>query len=135
MPDTEKTLCYAMANRDKELYTTTEEDVEAWFKTLRCTQSELRIAMAEILEADKRDELPSRSDDRMTAGELAQMMVAEHGGTFEMWERQCSIRYIFEFLTTSRNQDEAERKKTNRDKRTLILARYVESLRRKKSDG
>jgi hypothetical protein len=61
--------------------------------------------------------------------------LTNHGGTFEMWERQCSIDYVRNFIDTTCKQDEADQKKTHRERSTLILARYTDSLLRKAKNG
>ena len=129
-------LAYAMTHRDADLYTVEESQVKAWFKTIRATIDELRISMATIIDQSKRDELPVKKGAGITITQLAQMMVDNHGGTFEMWERQCSIDYIFDFIDTTCKQDEAEQKHVRNQKMTMILGRFTNSLLRKaKSNG
>jgi hypothetical protein len=132
----EVALAYAMAHRDNELFTVSEQDVLTWFKTIQATIEELRVCMAYIIDQSKRDSLPVKKGDGITVQQLAQLMVANHGGTFEMWERQCSIEYVFDFLDTACKQDEAEARKTHVQKATMILGRFTQSLSRKhKANG
>jgi len=129
-------LAYAMAHRDADLYTVEEPTVKAWFKTIRATIDELRVCMAIIIDQSKRDELPVRKGAGITVAQLAQLMVDNHGGTFDMWERQCSIDYVFDFIDTTNKQDEAEQKRAHNQKMTMILGRFTNSLLRKaKSNG
>ena len=135
-PSSEIALAYAMAHRDAELFTVQEPEVLSWFKTIKATIEELRVAMAVIIEQGRRDDLPVKKGEGITIPELAQLMVANHGGTFEMWERQCSIQYVFDFLDTTCKQDEAEAKKTHVQKATMILGRYTQAiLKRAKANG
>lgn len=129
------TLAYAMAHRDDDLSTVQDVDVKEWVKTIRATDDELRIAMACIIDADKRDQLECKADKGMTVAELAQHMVANYGGSFEMWERQCSIAYVFDFLETTSKQEEAEKKSAHVCKYTAILARYTDKLLRDSKNG
>jgi hypothetical protein len=131
MKNSEHALAYAMAHRDADLYTVTEEQIESWFKTIRATIQEVRHCLTIIIDQCKRDDLPVKEDNSITLAQLAQLMVDNHGGTFEMWERQCSIDYVRNFIDTTCKQDEAEQKKTRIEKATLILARYTQSLLRK----
>jgi hypothetical protein len=124
-------LAYAMAHRDDDLYLVSGQDVDRWFKTVRATQDELNECLAIIIDQSSRDDLPTSDDDKITLSQLAQLMVDNHGGNFEMWERQCSIDYVRNFIDTTCKQDEAEQKKTRIEKATLILARYTQSLLRK----
>ena len=91
--------------------------------------------MSCIIDQSKRDDLPIKEENKINLAQLAQMMVDNHGGTFEMWERQCSIDYIRNFIETTSKQDEAEQKKTRMEKQTLILARFTQSLLRKSRNG
>lgn len=131
MQHSEHALAYAMAHRDADLYMVSESDIEAWFKTIKATVQELRHCLTIIIDQCKRDDLPIKEDNSITLSQLAQLMVDNHGGTFEMWERQCSIDYVRNFIDTTCKQDEAEQKKTRIEKATLILARYTQSLLRK----
>jgi hypothetical protein len=135
MSDPEKALAYAMAHREAELYTVTESTVKDWFKGIQATIEELRVAMAVIIEQGARDVLPSKDKNRLTIAELAQMMVDQHGGTFDMWERQCSIDYVFDFLETTSKQEEAEKEKERTNKATIIMARYTNMLLRRAQNG
>jgi hypothetical protein len=132
----EVALAYAMAHRDTELFTVSEKEILTWFKTIQSTIEELRICMACVIDQGKRDSLPVKEGQGITVQQLAQLMVANHGGTFEMWERQCSIEYVFDFLDTTCKQDEAEARKTHVQKATMILGRFTQSLlKRSKSNG
>ena len=132
----ETALAYAMAHRDADLYTVEEPQVKAWFKTVRATIEELRVCMAIIIDQSKRDELPVRKGAGITVAQLAQLMVDNHGGTFDMWERQCSIDYVFDFIDTTNKQDEAEQKHARNQKMTMILGRFTNQLlKRHKSNG
>jgi hypothetical protein len=128
MSNPEKSLAYCMAHRDTELFTVTEKQVNAWFKTIRATLAEIRVCIYEIISLEFRDTIPSKKNDGFTISKLAQMMVAKFGGSFEMWERQCSIDYVFNFIDTQAKQDEAEAKKTHIEKATIILGRFTQSL-------
>jgi len=129
-------LAYAMAHRDADLYTVEEPTVKAWFKTIKATIDELRVCMAIIIDQSKRDELPVRKGAGITVAQLAQLMVDNHGGTFDMWERQCSIDYVFDFIETTCKQDEAEQKHNRNQKMTMILGRFTNKLlKRQKSNG
>ena len=135
MKNSEHALAYAMAHRDDDLFTVTEEQIEAWFKTIRSTVQEIRHALSIIIDQCKRDDLPVKEDNSITLAQLAQLMVDNHGGTFEMWERQCSIDYVRNFIDTTCKQDEADQKKTHRERSTLILARFTDSILRKSKNG
>lgn len=132
----EEALAYCMAHRDDDLSTVTEKQVKSWFKTIRATMSEIRLATYEIISLEFRDTLPTKKNDSFTIASLAQVMVARFGGSFEMWERQCSIDYIFNFLDTTSKQNEADEKKAHVDKYTMILGRFTQSLlKRSKQNG
>jgi hypothetical protein len=135
MSDPEKALAFAMAHREAELYTVTESTVKEWFAKIHATIEELRVAMAVIIEQGARDVLPSKDKNRLTIAELAQMMVDQHGGTFEMWERQCSIDYVFDFLETTSKQEEAEKKKERINRATMVMGRYTQSLLKRARNG
>ena len=131
----EEALCYAMAHREKDLYTTTEDEILEWFKTIQATVDEVREAMAAIIDASKRDSLPTNRKDIPTVQEIAQMMVDQHGGSFEMWERQCSLDYIFDFIETTSKQEQAEQKRNRVNRATMIMGRYTQSLLRRARNG
>jgi hypothetical protein len=136
MSCSEIALAYAMAHRDDDLFTVEEKQIKEWFKTIRATMDELRCAMAVIIDQSKRDDMPVKKGHGITIAQLAQIMVDNHGGTFEMWERQCSIDYIFNFLDTTNKQDEAEHKRARNEKYTMLLGRFTNSLLKKaKSNG
>jgi hypothetical protein len=136
MPCDEMALAYCAAHRDDDLSTVTEKQVRQWFKTIRATLAEIRIAVYEIVSLEFRDTVPTKKKDAFGISQLAQMMVSRFGGSFEMWERQCSIDYIFDFIDTTSKQSEAEETKMRIDKYTMILGRFTQSLLRKaKSNG
>lgn len=135
MEHSEEALAYAMAHRDDDLFTVCESQIMAWFKTIKATIQEVRLAMSIIIDESKRDDIPIKDDNKITLSQLAQMMVDNHGGTFDMWERQCSIDYVRNFIETTSKQDEAEQKKSRIEKATLILARFTDSLLRKSRNG
>jgi hypothetical protein len=132
----EVTMAYAMAHRDDDMYLIEVADIMKWFKSIRATVSEIRMAMSIIADNQKRDELPVRKGAGITVAQLAQLMVDNHGGTFDMWEKQCSIDYVFDFIDTTCKQDEAEQKHNRNQKMTMILGRFTNSLlKRHKSNG
>ena len=131
MPCDEMALAYCAAHRDDDLSTVTEKQVRQWFKTIRATLAEIRIAVYEIVSLEFRDTVPTKKKDAFGISQLAQMMVSRFGGSFEMWERQCSIDYIFDFIDTTSKQSEAEETKMRIDKYTMILGRFAQSLLRK----
>lgn len=135
LDNSECALAYAMAHRDDDLYTVTEEQIKQWFNSIKATRGEIQIALSIVIENSRRDDLPIKDDDKITLSQLAQMMVDNHGGTFDMWERQCSIDYIRNFIDTTSKQDEADHKKTRIEKSTVILARFTQSLLRKSRNG
>ena len=129
-------MAYAMAHRDDDLFFADEKIIMDWLKTVRATTCEIRISMAMIINNSKRDQLPIKKDSGLDITQLAQMMVDNHGGSFEMWERQCSIDYIFDFIDTTCKQDEAEQKHARNQKMTMILGRFTNQLlKRHKSNG
>lgn len=128
MSCSEKALAYCMAHRDDDLSTVTEKDVIRWFKTIRATLDEVRIAIYEIISLEHRDTLPSKKKSPFQISNLAQLMVSKFGGSFDMWERQCSIDYVFNFIDTLAKQDEAQAQKSHIEKSTAILARFTDSI-------
>jgi len=78
-----------------------DEMVKKWARRLRCTSSELVLAIDQVLEQDTEIE-NEPVDDHGTSisyGELSASIVAEAGGSPAMWERQVSIGYVLRMLT------------------------------------
>lgn len=131
MRKAELALAYSMANPSCDPYAITDATINEFERTLDCTLGQLRVAMADILMQGERDEVPSNKCDSVSIEELAQLMVATHGGTFEMWEAQCSIPYILDFLDTQAKQHQAEGHDMAKDRANMALAYYIIRLKRR----
>jgi hypothetical protein len=95
------------------------DTVRVWSRQLRVTPAELDCAISEMLEQedDGVEQPPTDSDEdtSTTLQELAAVMVATAGGSPEMWERQVSIRYVCDMLTTITAQNQVENRPSDAD--------------------
>ncbi len=128
-------LAYALAHRNDELYTITEEHVDKWAKTLTCTDDELEMACAIIIDGDRQDEIPIKDSEAITIHEMARMMMVSHGGTAEMWEKEVSIKFIYDFIDTLSKQHEEAGKSMQKDRAQMALAYLTHRIRRRKRNG
>ena len=128
-------LAYAMAHRDDDQYLTTPEMILAWFKSVRATIDELRVAMGYAMLQSSRDEEPSSNGDAPTFEELACYMHVTHGGSAEGWARDVSIGYIYDYIDTSIKQSSADGAKEQRNKAEACLSLYCHKLRKAAKNG
>ncbi len=114
MSDGRAALGYAMSHgEDEALPTVSKREVKKWLRGLRCTMSQLVVAMHEIMEQDDSPDLTRPNDEKktgggMSAGRLSAVMVARCGGTPEQWERRVSVDYLRTILETLSEQAAAE---------------------------
>lgn len=132
----EYALAYALSHRNEELYTVTEEQVQAWSKTLKCTLAELRTGLAIIIDGDKQDDIPMKDGDGVTIHEMARMMFASHGGSIEMWEKEVSIQFIYDMLDTIAKQNDESGKSMKKERAQMAFAYLTYRIRRRaKTNG
>jgi hypothetical protein len=110
--------------------------VKRWHKKLRCKNSELHVAMHQILSQDKGGELPPDNGDgkALTIGELSSLLAATAGATPEFWERRCSVSYCFSVLSAIARQNAADGKPLAGDPRLRAeraLGWAIERIRRR----
>jgi len=126
----ECSIAYVMAHREIDAWKIEEKEVIEWGKHLTCTRSELREAMSQILEQDKRDEEPSSCDNGISIEELAVYMHATHGQDANMWEQEVSLGYVSDFIDMARAQASADGKKEQRNRAEACLSLYCHKLRK-----
>lgn len=131
----EYALAYALANRDKELYTTTQDDVLAWSKTLKCTEAELNEAVSQILDADSEYSVPVETKDAITIHELATSMAAAYGGNVLMWEREVSLQHIYDYLDTVSRQAKADGDDRTNGRALKAFTYLASRIRRRSTNG
>lgn len=132
MGNGERALAFAMAHPCIDLFTQVAQQIEAWGRSLQCTDDQLRTAMSIVIQQDKRDELPPiKQGDGLTLGELVQTLIANNGGTVEMWEQQCSIPYVFDMFDTLAKQNEADGISHAKQRAEKALTWYISRIRRK----
>lgn len=83
----------------------------AWRARLRCRHQELVEAIAQCVEQDTQPEDPADAKQPgMTYGEFSALITARAGGSFRVWERQCSIGYVRAVLGAIIEQNKADDK-------------------------
>jgi hypothetical protein len=139
MPDPEAALAYALAHGRTEIETATWGNVRKWRNALPVTRQEMLIATAECLRADAKDELPQskNANTHTTAGQLAMMMQALHGGDIDQWERRVSIGYICDLLTTAAAQGAADGRKGEviKARANAVLCAAIDEIKQRCADG
>ena len=115
-----------------------------WANKLPCTQGELNIATASILEQMQgiEDEVPARDDqadddESTTTMELVSYLVLNTGLDADYWERRVSIGYINEQMRTIVRQGLADDKPQKDDPRIIAernLAYYIMQIEEKRGE-
>ena len=86
--------------------------------SLKCTISELRVAMYQIIAQDESPETPQNEDNiTMTAGEFSAHLAATCGGDPDYWERRCSAGYAGSVLSAIIQQNRDDGKDSKYDER------------------
>ena len=109
--------------------------VKRWTRQLTCTDTELQVAMAQILDQDREPDLPQREDGQtMTLGELVASVVAAVGGTADYWERRVSYGHVLAVVAAIGQQNRADGRPDANDPRLRAdraLGYAVERIRRR----
>ena len=136
-----KTLAYAyaMAYGRDELdcsYLQLIYRLEKFYRSLKCTQKELKVAIGEVLAQDETPEMPPQDSKNkpMTIGEFSAFLFATCGESPEFWERRCSSSYAMEILTTSVQQTRADDRPLESDPRIkaeIALGWCLEKIRKR----
>ena len=143
MPNSDLACAYAMAYDGDCIEKTTWADVRKWSKKVNATQAQLETVMRALIDEDTRltTENANTDEQQATVCKLSLTMHALHGGTPEMWERQVSIGYVFDFVDTLLAQARAGSDKAGdvlkaRSNYALACAiSEIEKRQEKKADG
>lgn len=97
--DQDAALGYAMAfGGDPAIDTASMADVDKWKDGLTCTPRELTCAIAEVIANERGLELPPAKVNDTTPADIVASVMAECGGTPDVWERHVRIGYLTELL-------------------------------------
>lgn len=123
---------YAMAHgRERDIATSTWEDVKRWFHRLLATEGELRAAVLEVLAQGSEPDAPT-AKGTLSPGELSAIMVAQHGGTPEQWEHYVSCDYIIDLIGTAAAQAATgDPAKFLRDRRHTQIVCAIEQIKKR----
>jgi hypothetical protein len=130
-------LAYSMAYGQKtELPHTVKEACDVvgrWARTLRCRHGELIEAIRQVHDQWEQLDL-GEGGPKSSIGEISSMLTAMTGLAPEVWEYQCSIKYVLNMLDTITRQNSAEGKSTKHDgriKAERALGLVVHKIRKK----
>lgn len=136
--DIDKSFClaYALANgHNKELLTDGDivSKVEKWKRTLTCTPEELFLATKDIV-GDKihiANESDEEEAENIALGSLVQTAISLCGGTPDLWEWECCIRFVEQLITkTIHNKISFNGGKVDNSHKSLLqLAMYCKQIR------
>lgn len=120
-------LAYAMAHGREPLpEINVARVVKQWASTLKCRLKELDVACQQVLAQDAQPESSNNNKDSMTIGDLSMTMTSICGGSPDVWEYQCSMRYVNELLShklaVMAEQDPAKGRRMEHEK---AMAEYV----------
>ena len=130
-------LAYSMAfGRNIELPPTVKEArdvVGRWARSLRCRYTELVEAIRQVHEQWEQIDTGERGNSA-SIGEISSMLTAMTGLAPEVWEHQCSVKYVLNMLETITSQNSAEGKSTKHDPRIKAeraLGLVISKIRKK----
>lgn len=124
-------MAYALSHRDDELYEVTEAHVHEWSKHFKGTTDELKTGLRIMLDNDKQDETPPNDKDTVTIHEMARMMFLRCGGSIAMWEKECSIDFIYDMQETLSKQDEANGTTAKKGRANMAFTYLTHRIRRR----
>jgi len=101
----------AMSGRKAELIAL------VWGLRLKCTFSELNVAVSQVLQQDEDAEQPPSETGGMTMGDFSAFLASACGGDPDFWERRCAAGYTHAVLDALVRQNSAEGMKTLADPR------------------
>lgn len=108
--------------------------VRKWASGLRCRARELEAAVANCIEQEQLEDLPTGHDpDPMAPGDLSAFLAASGGGPVDQWERQVSIGYVRSFVSAIVRHESDGQVKGMADPKVQALKAlglYVEEIRR-----
>lgn len=141
LKDPTAALAYAMAHGHIDTLDTARwPEVRAWYRTISCTRAQLRLAIAEVLDQDRRENLPCKTaSSRMPSrAEIVAAMLSTHGGTVEQWERHVAQSFIFDTLSILQAQAQAGEKTAEevlKHKANVLLMLEVEAIEQRETQN
>jgi hypothetical protein len=124
-------LAYAMAyGREPLPEVGVKAAVKRWAIGLRCRVNELDEACQQVLAQDEQPPAVTSNNAPPTFGDLSAILTAICGGSPDVWEYQCSMRYANELLSHKLAlMSESDATKSRRLEHEKSMAEYVWSLR------
>jgi hypothetical protein len=127
--DQNAALAYAMAHGyTPEIDTANRDDVRRWHRTIKATDRELTLAIAEVIDQDRKPDLPPKGNTPSMA-EQGAVAIAHCGGTPDMWERHVRIGYIGDVLAAiGRSSGAVDGKPDPTDPRIMAQAALIHAV-------